>query len=342
MSSSNDIVAVRLEGGLGDHLLGMRLLRFIRLRYPNQRIVVFSDAEGAQAQLDIASMSPHVAEVRVLRRDPLRMTEENLGSLSNLTPDSLSALHAAGEFFDAFTGGHFVQEARRLGISHYEVLSSLPDIVIPEADMVAARAILPLLQFQRFVGLNLTKYGPGAVRSNLGLIKTFLGELLTDPDVAVLHFYTRSYDFPHAPEPPRSYRQRICAAEAAEVEALSAMYPGRVISIVDQPIGVVSALLSQCFYFVGVDNGIKHLAWALNVPRSWLSPGGLVKDFIMRWAPDYWCMIEVQPWSVKEEIGRTLATNARIALSQSLTGNHNAVWIGKGPEVSLDEGAARC
>jgi hypothetical protein len=47
--SPKRFVAVRLEGGLGDHILGMRVLRFVRDRYPRHEIVALSDAHGLSA-----------------------------------------------------------------------------------------------------------------------------------------------------------------------------------------------------------------------------------------------------------------------------------------------------
>ena len=49
--------AVRLEGGLGDHILGMRLLQFVRRRYPGHLMVVYCDCGGYRSQLEAGAKS---------------------------------------------------------------------------------------------------------------------------------------------------------------------------------------------------------------------------------------------------------------------------------------------
>ena len=48
----------------------------------------------------------------------------------------------------------------------------------------------------------------------------------------------------------------------------------------------MAALINRCRYFVGLDNGIKHLAWALGVPLTLLYPMYPSTDNIVRWLPD--------------------------------------------------------
>ena len=38
-------IAIRLEGGLGDHILGVRVLSFVRAKYPHHDLVTGSAAE---------------------------------------------------------------------------------------------------------------------------------------------------------------------------------------------------------------------------------------------------------------------------------------------------------
>ena len=52
-------------------------------------------------------------------------------------------------------------------------------------------------------------------------------------------------------------------------------------------ISLVAGLLAKCRYFIGVDNGIKHLAWALNVPHTVFLPHPPGARFILRWMPDF-------------------------------------------------------
>jgi len=62
----------------------------------------------------------------------------------------------------------------------------------------------------------------------------------------------------------------------------------------DEGISVVAAILKACKYFVGVDNGVKHLAWALGIPRTYITPYRmLTTQWILRYAPDYHRFLQV-------------------------------------------------
>ena len=71
----------------------------------------------------------------------------------------------------------------------------------------------------------------------------------------------------------------------------------RIIPVVDQPIALVAALLHLSRYFIGVDNGIKHLARALDKPHSLIapSPPDLSRPeaclLVPHWVPDFHRML---------------------------------------------------
>jgi len=46
-------IAVRLEGGLGDHLLGNRFIYAIKDKYPNENLHIFSDTENNHSSINI-------------------------------------------------------------------------------------------------------------------------------------------------------------------------------------------------------------------------------------------------------------------------------------------------
>jgi len=107
---------------------------------------------------------------------------------------------------------------------------------------------------------------------------------LANKNVYILNFLKRTTDYAHWPEPRRS-RRRAAAIEESDV-IIQLCESDRIIPIIEEPIAVVAALLEQCQYFVGVDNGIKHLAWALGVPLTLLMPEVPDRQFILRWIPD--------------------------------------------------------
>lgn len=280
-------IAVRLEGGIGDHLLGMRLLRFIARRYPDHSITVYSDAGGSIAQMDVARMSPFVSDVVPVFQERSRVTMENLGQLNNLRSEDLDKMRSADVFVDGFSGSLFLQQTRMLDVPFFEVLASLPDLVIPDQALDRGQRILQPFRAKRYIGLNLAKYGADALRGLLPTVYGLLEELLKDPYVFVLNIFASGADFPHWPEPERSQRRSGATRESEVLHDLSTRYPNRVCSVIDESIAVVAALLSHCSYFIGVDNGIKHLAWALDIPRSWIGPWPVDRAFLLRWAPDY-------------------------------------------------------
>lgn len=284
-------VAVRLEGGLGDHILGMRLLKFIRRRYPDQSLVVYSDSGGYQAQLEVVRLSPAVSDVIPAFKDPLRVTIENLGHLNNLEGRILEEMRSADAFFDASVGGLFIQQSRELGVSLYEILASRPELVVPADAAQRARQLLAETDGDRFLTVNLAKFGAEALRGYLPSVRPLLMSILENPAVRILNVFTRNHDFPHWPEPMRTRRREAAAQEAEVLAQMSDWSPGRIVPIIDEPVAVVAALLVRSQYFIGVDNGVKHLAWALNVPRTYVNPWPPDRTFILQWAPDYHRML---------------------------------------------------
>jgi len=286
--------AIRLEGGLGDHLLGMRLLGPLRAKYPQHRIVAYSDAGGAKPQLQVVRMSPMVSEVCPVSQDPLRVTMSSLGLLGNLDARDLARIREADVFVDAYTQSLFLEQARMLDVSPFEVLASTPVLHISDDAKTLGARLLDRVDGQKFVGLNFAKYGLDILRGCLDTLRRFVDDLMTLPNTHLLHFYTRRHRFPHWPEPDRSRREQQAHMETAVLEEITGWYSDRCTAIIDEEISIVAALLARCNYFIGVDNGIKHLAWALGVPRTWIVPyRGLAQQWILRYAPDYHRMLQL-------------------------------------------------
>lgn len=307
-------ITVRLEGGIGNHLLGMRLLKYIHMCYQEHRIVAYSDAGNSVLPLEVAALSPYVSEVRSLEKDPMRVSG-SMGSLAELTAESLTNLKSGEHFFDTHTELLFLEECRRLNLPHFEVLASRPELAIPPDAVAEARAFLRSLPGMRYVAINFMKYGPSAIRSHLDLIKTFLSQILHDSEFGVLHFCMTGDGRPRHAGSSHNSQRPPGTLETEELDSLAECYPGRVFPVMDKRIVDVCALLQECSYFVGVGNDLKHLAWALDVPRTWLGPK-LWADAIFRWAPDYNCMLELKPFSNMEETGRLLASRVKDALYQ--------------------------
>jgi hypothetical protein len=272
-------VAIRLEGGLGDHILGMRVLSFVRDKYPHHDLLVYSDAAGHPTQLEIARMSPLVKAVT-----PVRVTDHSR-TLDAIEQADRDLMFASDIVIDAWGGTMLVDAAEQLNVPVFDILSSRPQLSIsPDAD----RAALDLLGDDRhapLIGLNLSKYDHAFLSDYTPLIAALLHGLLEQPEVIILNFFTSTYDFTHWQEPRRTERRLIAERGGRFLKSLSRL-SDRIRPCADLPLPVVAALIKRCRYFVGLDNGIKHLAWALGVPLTCLHPIYPSTEYIVRWLPD--------------------------------------------------------
>ncbi|MGE3784427.1 MAG: glycosyltransferase family 9 protein [Alphaproteobacteria bacterium] len=284
-SDASGRIAVRLEGGIGDHLLGMRILGFVRQRFPHREIVVYSDANGGEAQLAVARLSPDADRVVAVRLRAPPPTTEVMGRLENLDPDALAEIRGADLFLDTWGPGFFLATSCRLAVPVYEILAARPRLAVPPAARRDADLLLARWPEARFLVVNLNKHGPDWLDAALGLLHPMLEELLADPRVVVLAPVSTRFPFAHWPAAERASREDAAAAELDRVRALADWHE-RVAILPDLPIAVVAALLRRASYFIGVDNGIKHLAWALGVPRTVLMSKIPKALFALRWCPD--------------------------------------------------------
>jgi Glycosyltransferase family 9 (heptosyltransferase) len=280
-----NIVAVRLEGGIGDHLLGMRVLSFIKKRYPAHKILVYSDCAGNAAQLQVAAMSPHVNSVIPIFQERSRVTMSTLGELTNIDDKYLDVMTKADVFIDGHSKFLFLDASICLDVPYYEILSSRPQLNIRTEDMNRAMEILGAKSGLRYIAINFGKYNAQAWRSNLPNLRRLVFDLLEDHQVYILNMFSRVFDFPHWPDTERMERRKQII-ELSEVNAEICEWSDRIFPIVDEKITTVAALLKRCSYFIGVDNGIKHLAWALDIPRTFFFPFVPDREYVLRWIPD--------------------------------------------------------
>ena len=117
------------------------------------------------------------------------------------------------------------------------------------------------------------------------VIDAFVDGFLGRQGTVILNFLTAGYDFRHWSEPLRTERRRTAADEFAYLREYR-QGDTRIVHCVDLPIPTVAALLKRCRYFLGVDNGIKHLAWACGVPHTCLFPYTPDLRHVLRWMPD--------------------------------------------------------
>jgi len=283
-------IAVRLEGGLGDHILGMRLLYFIRRRFPGHGIIGYSDASGGRAQAEIARMSPFLSEVIPVYHKGRYPTVSTWGSLDNIDGKYLRMMRRADLFFDAWGQNYFLDASRILDTPFHEIMARRPELSVPPESRKAAAGVLRRHPGGKFVGIDISKYDLATLKKHRKTIVGFIRWLLKDPDVVIFNFYLSEYKFGHWPRALgmerelQTARESIASGELWNVDR-------RVIPMVDLPIATLAAILERCRYFLGVDNGIKHLAWALGVPHTFFEPGRPSSSFIWRWMPDFHRML---------------------------------------------------
>jgi ADP-heptose:LPS heptosyltransferase len=103
-------ISVRLEGGLGDHLLSNRFIPAILEEYPNAKVTAFSDTEGNSFQKEcIEILYPHFYEdIKIIPHKKYKefwvdcqFGEDNYyGALENLPDEYLQEMQSYDKFYD--------------------------------------------------------------------------------------------------------------------------------------------------------------------------------------------------------------------------------------------------
>ncbi len=285
VDSSRRTVAVRLQGGLGDHILGMRVLRFVRGRYPLHEIVVYSDSGGYEPQLQIAAMSPYVSRVVPVYESRIPTATDEVGKIDNLRPEDQAAMLSSDCFVDAFGRGMFAAASISLDVPIVDILAHRPEFIVSAVAETHARGILRDHVNRPVVSMNLTKWGVDVLRKHESNIRQLLKEVLEHQGAIVLNIFPTCYQYGNWHEPQRTARSEQSRGEAKFLAELCSL-DCRVIPCVDLPLATIVALLKRSCYFIGVDNGIKHIAWALQVPRTYFHPIKPSLMWTLRWMPD--------------------------------------------------------
>jgi hypothetical protein len=209
-----------------------------------------------------------------------------MGHLAALDEGDLERLGRSAHFYDAWGGNYFLDASRALDVPLFDILATVPQLRVPEGPRSEAARELSRHGDCRFVALNLAKYGPDVLRAALEPIRHLLGAIGTRTDVRILNLYSRRFRFAHWPEDVQRHRADVQRQEAELLDQLS-YSDDRIVSLVDLDTFHLAAVLSRSAYFIGVDNGIRHLAWALGVRSTVLMPELPDPHFAIRWVHDY-------------------------------------------------------
>lgn len=308
---------VRLEGGIGDHVLGLRVLPFVRQRFPRHPLVLMSDCGGHAVQAAVAAMSPLADEVVIGRHRDRVGDLTQMGRLENLDEQSLALIKGAHAFIDTWGNKFFLEAASLLQVPFLEILSSRAELVPPAAAEEAATRFLEPYAGQVVIAMSLSKYGRNLLAGYWEpLLAPLLGRILADPRVVILNLFSTGFAFPQWPLDVARYRESLVEEEVSLLRTMSTVHE-RIIPAVDLDIGLVAALLRRSAYFIGVDNGLKHLAWAFAVPRTVLHPDLPDISFALRWMPDVHRLL---PFSASQKQVLAHAQHAGEAISRRSPG----------------------
>ncbi len=248
--------------------------------------MLHSDAAGSAAQLEVALMCPYADEVRQLHHRPGAVKYETMGQLENLREEDLQVLREADHFFDAWGATYYLAAARSLGVPVYEVLARLPELQPDPEAVRQSVSILAPYEGHKLVGMNLCKYG-STFLSCAARLRELLDGILADENVTVLNLYQTDFNYGHWPGDIADAR-RAAALEDREVCEQINQWHSRIVPLTDLPLPVATAIIQRCAYYIGVDNGIKHIAWALGVPLTLYAPDMPPHgEFVLRWIPDF-------------------------------------------------------
>jgi ADP-heptose:LPS heptosyltransferase len=108
-------IAVRLEGGLGDHLLGHRFVHAIKEKYPNCKIHAFSDTEGNSRSIELLRelfpsiyKEAHTVGKRKNQNFEIKTpfgNERYPAHIRNLPDSTLTQINACDKFYDLHIDG---------------------------------------------------------------------------------------------------------------------------------------------------------------------------------------------------------------------------------------------
>ena len=205
--------------------------------------------------------------------------------VSEVIPANGTIGGAAEAWIDASGEDLFATTAVALQMPMFEFLATRPALTLPVWATAEADRFLQRFTASSFVGVCFAGDDPETLRQFQPRILEAIGMALGSPDAMALNFFTTRYSFAHRPEADRARLEEASTQAGAFLTGLSTL-DARIVPCADLPIELVAALLARCRYFVGGDNGIKHVAWALDIPRTFFVKARPLRLEIMRWMPD--------------------------------------------------------
>jgi hypothetical protein len=257
-------------------------------------------------------MSPLISDVAPVVRRTEETVLPDMGFLKALDDSSRRLIESHSIFIDAWSANLFIAESRALGYPLFEILRSRPELNPPSVAELQAGEIVRPYANRPLVAINFIKAGGEYLAQHFSAP----GHLLADALMAgavILNFISTKTSFSHWPRDARELREAQAMVEA-RVFAKLPEADRNIVNVVNVPISCVTALLKRCCYFIGVNNGIKHIAWALNLPLTCLVPSLPDGVSILRWMPDFHRALE---FDASEEAVKGHARNILNAIKKS-------------------------
>lgn len=255
-------IAVRLEGGIGDHICAARFIPAIKELHPDSRIIAFSDTEGNTSQRDfLVKLWPGVFdEIEIInskrnKEFPIKhqfSANENYPSaLENVPENYLLKMKSADKFYDLHIDG--------MNWASYDFNWSKYFYTFPKPQI----ALEPVIDEKEYIVLNLVSDSNSTHKMEPWYVNKLVERLSKTHRVIIA-----------ATDKNEKYYSD-CAAHA---------------KIVKLDILGVTRLIANAKLFLTLDSGLKFIGYSTNTPtlnfcNQVTTYGEVPQHQIIRWQP---------------------------------------------------------
>jgi len=252
-------IAVRIEGGIGDHLLANRFAASIREKYPNSKIHMYSDTEGAPKAAELLfKYFPYIYnsyEILPKRLNKNHTINSQFGNelypsdIRNLPQNFLERFQQANKFYDLHIDGlRWLDE----DFDWYRYFYFFPKPVF-QAEK---------LEEKPFILANLYARPNSCYGLNAEKVESILNSLSTISNVIV--------------------------PTTEENKAFYSFNKNPLVEIRVADLDEVFSLSSQCVAFLGIDSGIRCMPYYFGKPTFYFTPfcssyGSISLAHLLRW-----------------------------------------------------------
>jgi len=282
-------IAVRLEGGIGDHLLGNRFVRGILNEYPKARLDLFSETQGQITQSSaLTYLFNYYDNVFLLNRenkDYIMKSQFGLEnrpqSLQNTTQDQYELMESYDRLYDLHIDA-LDWMAYDFDWQRYFYSFPPPTNKIPSSDHCGDYLVLQLASDNLANGHRMSEE----------YLHAFISELAQDFQLFILSTpSTRSF-----------------------IETVT--HEGAGVNIFEGTLREVMSLIKDCSGIFGIDSGIKYLGYTFNKPtlcwaRESLKPHVVTYAHQIRWLifPQLFFPLEYNISYMKDCMNNLINTN---------------------------------